>query len=61
MEALFIFYSADFLEFMRITMLATLTHDDEGDNDDNAYVESTAAATTTATAATTMTETYEAL
>ena len=34
-------------------MLATPTHDDEGDNADNAYVESTAAATTTATAATT--------
>ena len=50
-------------------MLATLTHDDEGDNDDNAYVESTAATTTTATAATTTTATaattttepYEAL
>ena len=34
-------------------MMAILTHDDESDNYDKAYVKSTAAATTTATAATT--------
>ena len=50
-------------------MLTIFTHNDGGDNDGNAYVQSTAATTTTATAATTTTATaattttepYEAL